>query len=206
MIRMSLLVIGFLAVTLALIVFQPGARHARFDEPQHTEVTRADPTLNRFAPGQEPMSAIAPAPARSSSAPVATAAPVPSQPAAIRPAAPVTPIPLPDSDLRRMTWSTLANLNAATGRETAPGQPGSLLHTIVQRSLQDGAPGAPTLDAKAADLVPLSYRVKPGDSLASIAEALYGDVNMTGPLFAANRTILTRPDDLRAGQVLSLPN
>jgi nucleoid-associated protein YgaU len=40
----------------------------------------------------------------------------------------------------------------------------------------------------------------------SIADAIYGDVNMTGPLFAANQAILSRPDDLKPGQALVLPN
>lgn len=39
----------------------------------------------------------------------------------------------------------------------------------------------------------------------SIAEKVYGDINMTGPLFASNQQILSRPDDLRAGQTLILP-
>ena len=39
----------------------------------------------------------------------------------------------------------------------------------------------------------------------SIAQAVYGDVNMTGPLFAANQELLQRPDSLRPGQTLVLP-
>lgn len=100
-----------------------------------------------------------------------------------------------------MTWDSLANLNHATGREAAPGQPGSLLHSIVRRSM-DGMPPQPQPRPEAASS---RYTVQEGDSLVSIAGKLYGDINMTGPLFAANRSILARPDDLRAGQRLVLP-
>ena len=100
-----------------------------------------------------------------------------------------------------MTWDTLANLNNATGQDVPPGQPGSLLHTIVRRSLSDAGDGSVATRESGLG----SYLVQEGDSLVSIAERVYGDVNMTGPLFAANQDALTRPDDLRSGQVLILP-
>jgi nucleoid-associated protein YgaU len=110
---------------------------------------------------------------------------------------------LDDQAMRRMTWDTLSSLNHATGRDSAPGQPGSLLHTIVRRSL-DGTPAAQS-GASAQSQPGGFYVVKEGDSLVSIAHDIYGDVNMTGPLFAANQTILSRPDDLSPGQTLVLP-
>ena len=108
--------------------------------------------------------------------------------------------------MRRMTWNALSSLNQATGRETAPGQPGSLLHAIVRRSL-DGTPAtaAEASGATTSPGAPQVYVVVSGDSLVSIAEKIYGDVNMTGPLFTANRSIMSRPDDLRPGQTLVLP-
>ena len=45
MIRMVLLGIGFLAITIALIAFQPGARRNALPDPRDGTVTRADPAL-----------------------------------------------------------------------------------------------------------------------------------------------------------------
>ncbi|MFW2588467.1 LysM peptidoglycan-binding domain-containing protein [Sagittula sp. SSi028] len=192
MIRMVLFALGFLAITVALLVIQPGAPRERAERPAgEAVVTRAQPALTDIAtepkpeiiaPLVEPEDTKVALPPRSTPAPIASA------------------VDLDDQELRRMTWNTLSSLNQATGRAHAPGEPGSLLHTIVQRSLGDGD-GA-TVAARA---IPDSYTVRAGDSLVSIAEAVYGDVNMTGPLFAANQSVLAQPNDLRAGQVLSLP-
>lgn len=199
MIRMFLFAVGFFAITIALVVFQPGAgRTARDANAPVSSVTRAEPAL--VAPA-------APAPAALGSEYTAIAkAPTPTQP--LIAAAPSGASD--DQSLRRMTWETLSNINRATGKEAAPGQPGSVLHTIVRRSLDDTPavriPAQETLPTVAAATVPDIYVVQPGDSLVAIADKIYGDVNMTGPLFAANQAILSRPDDLRAGQTLVLPS
>ena len=184
MIRLALLAIGFVAVTIALLVFQPGnGRRAEPETLPDVVVTRAEPAIGPAASAPE----------------TAALGLAQTQPLA-RPAP--ADLSVGDEELRRLTWSTLSNLNHATGRDSAPGQPGSLLHTIVRRSLDDGGASAP-LPAQGGS--PTTYVVQAGDSLVSIAEALYGDVNMTGPLFAANQSLLARPDDLRPGQVLVLP-
>lgn len=191
MIRLALMTIGFIAVTIALLVFQPGGnRRAGPDSVAGPAVTRSGP-----APAAAPTSAsVQFVPRMAHDTPIQA---LPAQPPAASGGA------IDDESLRRMTWSTLSNLNTATGRESAPGQPGSLLYTIVRRSLDE----TPTGTAPSARPVPNNlYVVQPGDSLVTIAERLYGDVNMTGPLFAANQDLLTRPDDLRAGQTLVLPN
>ncbi|MGR3377722.1 LysM peptidoglycan-binding domain-containing protein [Salipiger abyssi] len=191
MIRMVLLALGFLAITIALIAFQPGMRQSAVPEPPEFTVSRAEPapldTLLAAAPDPAPVSASEPRP------------PTPPAPAAAPAAQPADDA----NALRRMTWQALAGLQAATGQSAAPGKPGSLLATIVTRSLTDlglmptAAPEGPS--------DPDLYVVQPGDSLASIALAVYGDVNMTGPLFAANQSQLAHPDDLRPGQRLILP-
>ncbi len=191
MIRMVLLGLGFVVVTVALVVLQPGAgRRAAVEPMPEPVVTRAEPALT----ASEPMA---------QSDTLLTQHMPPAVLAPQRPVAMATQQgDLDDQSLRKMTWQTLSSLNHATGRESAPGQPGSLLHTIVRRSL-DEAPAAGT-SAPVASVSDV-YVVQSGDSLVSIAEKIYGDVNMTGPLFAANQAILSRPDDLRAGQSLVLP-
>lgn len=182
MIRMVLFAVGFLAITVVLVLYQPGARRPALpataaDEP----ITRAEPA---FASQQAD--------------PEGQPAPLPSR----------VPVPAPTSGgiassdeeaLRRLTWGTLSNLNRSMGRESAPGQPGSLLHTIVQRSLEEAPQHAaqPSSENR--------YTVQPGDTLVTIAQKVYGDVNMTGPLYAANQSVLTRPDALLPGQELLLP-
>ncbi|WGW04192.1 LysM peptidoglycan-binding domain-containing protein [Tropicibacter oceani] len=193
---MVLFAVGFVAITIGLVVFQPGANRGARDVALPEPVTRAEPALPEAEPTAAPDLVEIPQ--------AVLLAPTP-EPSAPRPAPRVTAsLPaadLDDQSLRKMTWETLSNLNHATGREKAPGQPGSLLHTIVRRSLNEG----PAQVAATAPAMPDVYVVQPGDSLVSIAETIYGDVNMTGPLFAANQGLLTRPDDLKAGQTLILP-
>ena len=155
MIRVALYTAGFCAITVMLILIQPGATPPPMAEPMVAEaVTRNAPSFD-----------------------------------AVRLAAP--------DDMRQMTWSAIARINAATGRHVAPGRPGSVLHAVVQKSLGD--------PSRSPDGMADAYRVRAGDSLVSIAQAIYGDANMTGPLYAANADQLADPRDLAPGQVLVLP-
>ena len=47
--------------------------------------------------------------------------------------------------------------------------------------------------------------VAAGDSLSSIARAVYGDANAWERIFAANRDQLTDPDEIKPGQMLNIP-
>ncbi|WP_186766475.1 LysM peptidoglycan-binding domain-containing protein [Puniceibacterium confluentis] len=182
MIRLVLFFGGFVAVTLLLLVFQPGAavkRGGYSDNPP--EVSRGAPQLTGAFDTAEPE--VTPTPQEQP----------PGDPRRVMD----THSPAAAPDLRRLTWDSIARLNAATGRSRAPGQPGSLLHSIVRKSLE--------VQQTPAIRNPAEYIVRPGDTLVSIAQALYDDVNMSGPLFAANQHVLAGPDDLRAGQVLKLP-
>ncbi len=53
--------------------------------------------------------------------------------------------------------------------------------------------------------LPPTYTVAEGDSLRSIAQALYGDGGMFLRLFEANRSRLNTPDEIKPGQVLTIP-
>jgi nucleoid-associated protein YgaU len=50
-----------------------------------------------------------------------------------------------------------------------------------------------------------AYMVAAGDSLSSIARAVYGDANAWERIFAANRDQLTDPDEIKPGQMLNIP-
>ncbi|MGR3271461.1 LysM domain-containing protein [Thalassococcus profundi] len=196
MIRTVLFALGFIAVTVGLIYFQPGGPdRADVSSP---DVTRSDAALTDLSPALEtPQTSPVPEPAAPEQISLATEPEPEPMVAVTRPAPP--PMAGASDDLRRLTWDTMRHLNAATGRGAAPGAPGSLLHAIVQRSL------TPSGHAPASDVMPSVYTVRPGDSLATIAEQVYGDVNMTGPLFAANQNSLAGPSDLKVGQELALP-
>lgn len=68
-------------------------------------------------------------------------------------------------------------------------------------------PAAPTRAAPAAPApTPArTYTVKAGDTLSAIAQRTYGDPQAFPKIFAANRDILTDPDEIQPGQTLKLP-
>jgi nucleoid-associated protein YgaU len=57
--------------------------------------------------------------------------------------------------------------------------------------------------AKAA---PRTYEVKKGDSLSKIAKHVYGDASKWKAIFEANGDLLTNPDKIYPGQVLTIPD
>lgn len=127
-------------------------------------------------------------------------------------------------DLRDMSWHTLSALNQLGVGAKTPGQEGSLLQSIVRRSMTalDGKP-AP---AQAANNIPVSsaatlqvnaqtntqarsasllgsYTVSSGDTLALIAVKLYGSAQATDELLSMNPVLRQNPNSLRIGQVLA---
>ena len=194
MIRAALYFIGFVAVTAALIFLQPAAK--TFDDAPVQAVTRNEPDLTAITPAFDASGErriVAEMVDATDTAPIAIDLPDVEPVLTTRQPMPPTADP---SDMRALTWDTVARLNAATGRDAPAGRPGSLLHTIIKRSVADAGQGGTVQ----------RYVVKPGDSLISIAQEVYGDANMTGPLYAANQSLLSGPNDLKAGQTLILPN
>lgn len=53
---------------------------------------------------------------------------------------------------------------------------------------------------------PQVYTVEPGDSLAAIARKFYGRTEAFQQIFEANRATLGTPDNIRPGQLLTLPD
>jgi nucleoid-associated protein YgaU len=204
LIRMALMGTAFIALTIVLVVFQPGSpRHAQnsTDPDNIANVTREADPLSTDSVSAEPPPA----------APMAVAAPAPLPQ--------VTPSPKTDAptNMRDMTFSAISNLKSVTtGEAPAPGQPGSLLHSVVQRSIANKTPSSatsPTLtEVEQVRSEPVRmpstgvYFVRPGDTLLSIAKELYGDTAMSAELFRNNADIMVSPDSLKPGMVLKLPN
>lgn len=213
LIRMALMGTAFIGLTVILIVFQPGSpRHAQttLDTEANTSVTRVADPLTVAPTDTKPVVAT----------PVVTPVPAPA------PAPPAPQITSTQSDagqpanMRDMTFSAISNLKSVTtGEAPAPGQPGSLLHSVVQRSIANktATPAstptpAPTITQVEQVRTPTprvpstgSYFVRPGDTLLSIAREVYGDTAMSGELFRYNTNIITSPDSLKPGMVLKLP-
>ena len=127
-------------------------------------------------------------------------------------------------ELRDMSWQTLNALNGLGHVAKAPGQEGSLLNSIVRRSMGQvgnaplmqnnpqmavqprafqapvAAPAQQAVRRQAA--ANQSYIVAPGDTLALIAIKLYGSALATDRLLQDNPTLRQNPNALRIGQVL----
>lgn len=200
LIRMALMGTAFIALTVVLIVFQPGSPRKVQNVPvPDASVTRVAPALDTIE------TTPAPATAHHDAAQLDTERAARS--------VPQTNAPEPDS-MRDLTFTAISNLKSATtGEAPAPGQPGSLLHSVVQRSLgvtpQAQSPEiARTETTVSTARVPKvgSYFVRPGDTLISIAQELYGDADMAARLFEANTDVMARPDSLRPGMVLEVPS
>ena len=135
-------------------------------------------------------------------------------------------------ELRDMSWQTLNALNNIGQVSKAPGQEGSLLNSIVRRSMGhvDGTqpvPVAPQVTSTAprravtptaqapvqrtarvvaptrANAATNTYTVTSGDTLALIAIKLFGSALATDQLLAENPTLRRNPNELRIGQVLN---
>ena len=188
---------AFVALTVVLIVFQPGSpRNAANAPVQEASVTRVAPSLDAL-----------------STPAVAEAAPTAQSPAGAALVSPQTvPGDVVPSSVRDLTFGAISNLKSATTGETpAPGEPGSFLHSVVQRSLdasasqQSAVQPEPVSQSLARQPRARSYFVRPGDTLISIAQEVYGDPQMATALYESNAHILAGPDTLRAGMVLGLP-
>lgn len=201
-IRMGLMGTAFIALTIVLIVFQPGS-------PRNAESTfepEPSSTVTRVADPLTPPRTLEVAPV---TAPAPVQVPTPMPQLATTDHAEDAP-----SNLRDMTFSAISNLKSVTtGEAPAPGQPGSLLHSVVQRSIANST-AAPTTAPPVTEIRPISaprlpstgsYFVRPGDTLLSIAKEVYDDTTMSSEIFRHNTNILTSPDSLKPGMVLKLP-
>jgi nucleoid-associated protein YgaU len=51
-----------------------------------------------------------------------------------------------------------------------------------------------------------TYTVEAGDSLSKIAKREYGDAGKWQKIYAANQNVISNPDLIHPGQVLTIPN
>lgn len=51
-----------------------------------------------------------------------------------------------------------------------------------------------------------TYTVEAGDSLSKIAKREYGDASKWQRIYAANQNVISNPDLIHPGQVLTIPN
>jgi len=61
------------------------------------------------------------------------------------------------------------------------------------------------LDAPAVDANAQFYEIQAGDTLAKIAERIYGDSKLHQDIFEANQEVIQDPDKIYAGQKIRLP-
>ncbi|HET8645262.1 MAG TPA: LysM peptidoglycan-binding domain-containing protein [Vicinamibacteria bacterium] len=98
----------------------------------------------------------------------------------------------PSADLKNKVWEQIKTVDT--------GYADLVADISVSAAGQGGpAPGA------AATSPGQSYTVKAGDTLSKIAKEHYGDANAYMKIFDANKDKLKDPDEIKVGQVLSIP-
>jgi tetratricopeptide (TPR) repeat protein len=102
-------------------------------------------------------------------------------------------------DLKRMTQAQegLPLAESATPDPAAP-PAAPEVHPAARTGMTDSLLPPPAAARK-------TVTVRHGDTLSSIAVRVYGDSSQWQKIFDANRSVLKRPGDLRAGQTLVVP-
>lgn len=205
MLRATLIAAGFVAITLALILIQPGKPRPLADLPPlgDTDVTRTAPdllALNPTAPASDPLV---------NSAALATQ---PALPAPALPTAPQIPAAMPVGPaLESMVLGALQQgqsegyIDALVNDAAIKGKVEVPQGLVTAEGRVDTALLLSALSQPARPRVPNSYTVVTGDSLASIAYRFYGDFARQADILAANADTMQPTDRLRVGQVLNLP-
>jgi len=173
------------------------------DAPQVVGVFEGPPSpdadnANAAGPAAQPTSprpARAPAAARPSpsAVPGSTAAPKPAASATAKPAATATPKPAPGAAAK-------ASPTPKGGPTTKPGS------TPAATPTHAALPAPEPATQPAPEPAPQTYQVKDGDTLPSIAQAIYGDANRWTALYDANRArIGGDPNLIQVGTELAIP-
>lgn len=197
-IRVALIALGFVVLTLALALLQPGPRQVSTEYVNDQQVSKSDANLFDLPKADAPV------------APPKTADPAPDITVKATPTPMPQTVPQPRNqvgadDLRQLSWNVVKRLNSANGQNQAPGEPGSLLHTVVQRALSEESAKHPAQNVQLLSSAPDTYVVKPNDTLLVIAQRIYGDASRYKDIFNANTATLTDPESVIPGQVLVIP-
>jgi nucleoid-associated protein YgaU len=205
MLRATLIAAGFVAITLALILIQPGKPRPVADLPplSGNDVTRTATdlsALNPTAPASDPLV---------NSAALATQ---PALPAPALPTAPQIPAAMPVGPaLESMVLGALQQgqsegyIDALVNDAAKKGKVEVPQGLVTAEGRVDTALLLSALSQPARPRVPNTYTVATGDSLASIAYRFYGDFARQADILAANADTMQATDRLRVGQVLNLP-
>jgi nucleoid-associated protein YgaU len=203
MLRASLIAAAFLAVTIALVLMQPGKprRMAAPEMPLAEDVTRSGPDLAEVsAPIDKPTDPLVQSMQVAVDPGASAQAPSPSQAA-----------PKAESGLESMVIEALdqgqsetyidalVNDAAQKGRVEVPSA------LVTPEGRVDTAVLLSALSQPARPRVPPSYTVVTGDSLAAIAYRFYGDLNRQADIVAVNPDTLGAGVRLTVGQVINLP-
>lgn len=87
-----------------------------------------------------------------------------------------------------------------TAAPPATAKPGPTAAAVAAPTVAPSTPTAvPTKE-------PRVHTVAAGDTLMSLAEKYYGDVNKFNKIFDANKDVLKSPDSLQLGQKLKIPD
>lgn len=203
MLRASLIAAAFLAVTIALVLMQPGKprRIAAPEMPLAEDVTRSGPDLAEVsAPKDKPTDPLLQSMQVAVEPDASAQAPSPAQ--AAREA---------ESGLESMVIKALGQ-----------GQSETYIDALVNDAAQKGRVEVPSalvtpegrvdtavllsaLSQPARPRVPPSYTVATGDSLAAIAYRFYGDLNRQSDIVAVNPDTLGAGVRFTVGQVINLP-
>lgn len=210
MIRIALLSLGFVGVTVALIMVQPTSR-LRHAAPAPDPVTR---NATDAALGQAARKVDAPTP-RSSASPaaLATRGARAERPGAADRDRPLAAPPLDDTLAAMVTSAleqgqsdayidALVNDAAERGAIAVPGR------IITQEGRVDTPMVIALLGGQSTARAPVEpgfYEVRPGDTLASIAYRYYGKTSLATEILAANQQTLAANPVLMIGQRLSIP-
>lgn len=218
MIRIVLISVGFVTITLALILIQPTAGlRDRGGPDTDIDVTRADISPEPFA--SAPIETTVTQPDRAVTPTVEATAQPAAQPTPIVVATPAAPTPSApsvrvDDALETLIVSALqqgqsdayidalVNNAAQQGTVTVPGELVTQDGRVDTQSLLSAlSVTAPPAEGPTAGF----YVVKPGDSLNAIAYRFYGRTSDAEKIYRANRTVLDANPVLVVGLRLNMP-
>ncbi len=223
MIRAALISLVFLGITLTLILMQPGANHSTDTASIEIEapVTRAQTEIGTLEDNLDEVLATATLATEiefvaNLAKPEFIAEPVRTDPQPlIEPSQPAT-LKVPETPLEELIVSALKQgqstryIDALVNDAAEQGEVDVPASLVTQDGRVDTALLLSALSTPSRKTVPAvgsakSYRVQPGDSLASIAYRYYGSTDRAVDIYSANLSILNSPNHVEVGQTLVIP-